>query len=98
MPECGQPNKVTFQNTEAKVTECGDEENSTGVTCADCRFRFEATNPTLVWVIVHPLNCFPSVTILDLNGNVIHAGKKYISPSRIEIHFSLPQAGSGLLN
>ena len=94
---CGKPNKVTFQNKTTVVTDCG-EESETSSNCSDCRFRFEATNATLVWVIIHPLNAYPSVTLLDSSGEEIQAGKKYISPSRIEIHFALPQAGSALLN
>ena len=94
---CGNPNKVTFQNTSATVADCADE-TSSQFDCNDCRFVFEATTPTLTYVIVHPLNGYPSVTILDSNGERIDAGVKYISPSRIEIHFSTPQSGKVLLN
>ena len=96
---CGKPNKVTFQNKSLVVADCGDEgSNSSNIDCNDCRFVFDAASPTLVWVIVHPLNCYPSVTILDPLGDEIQAGTKYISPSRIEIHFTLPQTGKVLLN
>jgi len=98
MTACGTASKVTFQDKSTVVHECSDEETTSGIDCNDCRFIFEANTATLVWVVVHPLNCYPSYTILDANGNVIEGGVKYISPSRIEIHFSLPQSGKVLLN
>jgi len=98
MANCGNPSKVTFQNQSAVVAECGDSTDSAVTNCNDCRFTFIADSLALVWVIVHPLNSYPSITILDENDEVIEAGKKYISPSRIEIHFSIPYKGKVLLN
>jgi hypothetical protein len=95
---CGKPNKVTFKDKSTTLTDCGDETTNSASNCSDCRFTFTANNPTLVWVIIHPLNCYPSITILDSVGEEIEAGKKYISPSRIEIHFSTPQIGVVQLN
>jgi hypothetical protein len=98
MANCGNPSRVTFRDSSTVVAECGDSSSSTGLDCNDCRFTFIAESLALVWVIVHPLNSYPSITVLDENDEVIEAGKKYISPSRIEIHFSTPYKGKVLLN
>ena len=95
---CGKPNKVTFKPKETVVSTCNDQEANSSFNCNDCRHIFEAVNPSTTWIIVHTLNSYPSVTILDDSGNEILAGIKYISSSRIEIHFNIPVKGRALLN
>ena len=94
---CENSGIVTFQKQNVSVnTDCIEEESSGD--CSDCRFEFTAATPSLTWIIVHPLNCFPSITVLDIDGNRLFAGEKYINTSRIEIHFNEPIMGSAKLN
>jgi len=99
MTNCSNLSKVTFRDSSTIIAECSDNSTTNiGLDCNNCRFTFVAESLALVWVIVHPLNSYPSITVLDENDEVIEAGKKYISPSRIEIHFSTPYKGKVLLN
>jgi hypothetical protein len=89
---------VTFQKQNTSINTNCEEEASSELGCSECRWTFTATTPTLTWIIVHPLNCFPSVTTLNTDGERVHGGEKFINSSRIEIHFNEPMAGSANLN
>lgn len=64
----------------------------------DANFEFEQGSAINPWVIVHPLNKYPSVTVFDSTGREIGCPKKYDSLSQVTIDFGVPVAGSATLN
>jgi len=51
-----------------------------------------------VWVIEHPLQKFPSVTIIDTGDNVVFGDIQYINTGTIQITFSAAFSGKAYLN
>lgn len=64
----------------------------------DANFPFEQGSAVNPWVIVHPLNKYPSVTVFDSTGRIIGCPPKYDSLSQITIDFGVPVAGFATLN
>jgi hypothetical protein len=60
--------------------------------------EFDFTSPQAVWVITHNLGQFPSVTLLDMSGNVVMAEIQYVDNNQITATFSEPFAGKAYLN
>lgn len=51
-----------------------------------------------LWIIVHNLNCYPSVSIIDTGGNVVIGDVRYISNKEIHVSFSNIFSGKVYLN
>lgn len=51
-----------------------------------------------VWDIIHPLNKYPSVTIVDSSGNVVGGDIEYVSTGHIIVSFSSEFSGKAYLN
>lgn len=64
----------------------------------DKNFIFVQRIAETIWVIQHPLNKFPSVTIIDSGGNVVIGNVQYISTNEVRCFFSAPFAGKAYLN
>ena len=60
-------------------------------------FTFNQASPLDVWVITHNLNVYPTVTVVDTDGNVIHCDVKYNSLNQVEVKFIMPFAGTAYL-
>jgi hypothetical protein len=50
------------------------------------------------WTINHPLDKFPSVTVVDSAENVVYGNVEYISKSEIIVTFSAAFGGKAYLN
>ena len=50
------------------------------------------------WDVVHNLSCYPSVSIVDTGGNVVHGDIKYISENELIITFSNAFSGKAYIN
>ena len=61
-------------------------------------FEYSQTAPSAVWHIAHPLNKFPSVTVVDSGGSVVVGDIEYIDNSNITITFSGAFSGKAYLN
>lgn len=61
-------------------------------------FVFTQAIASSLWTITHNLGQFPSVTLVDIAGNIILAGVQYISANQIVVTFSQPVAGKAFLN
>lgn len=59
---------------------------------------FKQNTPSSEWVIVHTLNKFPSVTIVDSAGCVIVGDVEYVNNSTIIVRFTSPFSGKAYLN
>lgn len=53
---------------------------------------------TVKWTITHNLGKFPSVTVVDLDNNVVVGDVDYLSTNIIQITFSIPFSGCAFLN
>jgi hypothetical protein len=61
-------------------------------------FIFSQLTPLSVWTITHNLGEYPSVTIVDLNNNVIIGDITYINNNVVSITFLTPVVGYAYLN
>ena len=60
---------------------------------------YNQTTPLAVWEFNHPFEGhYPSVTITDLNGVIVHAAVEYPSSQSIRVTFLAPFAGRALIN
>ena len=50
------------------------------------------------WNIVHPLQKYPSVTIIDSGDSVVHGEVEYVDTSNVVLHFSAEFSGKAYLN
>lgn len=61
-------------------------------------FEFEQLSPSATWVIDHPLDKYPSVSIVDSAGSVVIGDVEYVSKKRIIVTFQGAFAGKAYLN
>lgn len=96
---------ITASSLGALVKEI--ENNSLDLIIDDIKSRLEISGSNHVhtqqvasdiWEINHPLNKYPSVTIVDTSGNLVVGSVHYISTSKIIVRFSAPFAGVAYLN
>lgn len=60
--------------------------------------QYAFPNASLVWVIQHDYNKYPSVTTVDSSGNVVVGDIIYDSSNQITVTFSAPFSGIAYLN
>lgn len=66
---------------------------------SDKNFVFTQRVSSTVWNIVHDLNKYPSVTIVDSGGNNVYGGQvHYIDQNKLNVEFSSPFGGIAYLN
>lgn len=65
---------------------------------ADGSYTFVQLSPSSVWNIAHPLQKFPSVTIVDSAGTEVVGDIKYESDSQITATFATGFSGKAYLN
>lgn len=61
-------------------------------------YTFTQAAPIKVWDIIHNLNCFPSVTVVDSGGSEIIPTIVYINNNRIQLMFDNITSGKAYLN
>ena len=83
-------NPIDIGNKSSTGTHLEDDDNSTNV--------FTQSIPSIIWVVLHKLNRFPSVTLVDSMGRVVQPDIEYISPDEIHISFAFPMIGKAYLN
>lgn len=64
----------------------------------DRHLMYEQSTPEQVWTIVHNLDKYPSINLLDENGVIMFADIKYVDMSTVQISFATPVIGRALLN
>ena len=65
---------------------------------SDKHFMYEQLTPTARWEIAHPLNKYPSVTIIDSAGSVVVGDIEYIDASNVIVYFQAAFTGKAFLN
>jgi hypothetical protein len=61
-------------------------------------FKYKQMNPDNIWIINHPLQKYPSVTIVTENKQVVVGEIEYISDSQVKVSFTSGFSGSAYLN
>ena len=54
--------------------------------------------PSDNWVVIHPLNKYPSVMVVDSGDTVLEPDIHYDSPTQLTISFGSPTSGKAYLN
>ena len=63
----------------------------------DKTFVFSQGVPSLNWVINHPLDKYPSVSVVDSSGQEVICTVDYIDTQTINLTFNAAFSGQGLL-
>lgn len=61
-------------------------------------YIYSTLESSKVWEIQHPLNKYPSVTIVDSAGSVVYGNVEYLSESLVKITFTGAFNGKAYLN
>jgi hypothetical protein len=64
----------------------------------DKNFVFNQAVPSTTWYIVHNLNKFPSVTVVNINNVTMYGDVKYINENELQIDFSAGFSGKAYIN
>jgi len=72
--------------------------DSIGSSIKPTSYRFDQAAPANVWDIVHGLNTYPSVVVVDGMGEKIIGDIEYINLMELKITFSTPISGTAFCN
>lgn len=61
-------------------------------------YIFTQTIAVSTWSIIHNLNCYPSVTVIDTGNSEIIPDVSYISSNEVRLSFANPTSGKAYLN
>lgn len=64
----------------------------------DKHYRHSQTSSSAEWNIIHNLDKYPSVTVVDSGYTVVYGNIDYISKNEIKITFTDPFSGEAYLN
>lgn len=67
-------------------------------TGGDTTYTHHQTNVESVWLIVHNLHRYPSVTVIDSANSVVEGGIEYVDMDTIRVSFSGGFSGKAFLN
>lgn len=67
-------------------------------TSGDKFYVHDQFTPSDIWIIYHPLNKKPSITVTDTTGNVYEGQVKYNNNNQVTITFNFPFSGYAYLN
>lgn len=65
---------------------------------SDKHYVHDQFTPSNIWIIHHPLNKKPSITVTDTAGNVYEGDEKYNNNNQVTITFNFPFSGYAYLN
>lgn len=64
----------------------------------DANYTHKQTTAATVWNIPHNLNKYPSVNLIDIDGNVVLVDVKHIDLNNIVLTLATPMVGVATLN
>lgn len=100
----GSGGSTDYNNLENKpkingvVLEGNKTASDLGITGIDKSYTYNQNIPSSVWTIIHNLDKYPSVTIVDSAGSVVMGDIEYVSTSTLRVTFSSEFAGAAYLN
>lgn len=80
------------------VTLIGAQTSQTLNIIEDKHFVFTQNVASDLWYVVHNLNKYPSVTVVDSGQNVVIGEVSYIDENTLQIEFTAPFSGKAYLN
>lgn len=80
------------------VTLVGAQTSQTLNIIEDKNFVFSQNVSSALWYVVHNLNKYPSVTVVDSGQNVVIGEVVYIDENTLQIEFTAPFSGKAYLN
>ena len=102
---CPSPSKSTNYNRlinkpsiNGVILEGNKTSEDLGLDVADANFVFEQTEASAEWVIVHNLNKYPAVSIIDSAGDEVVGNIHYDSLNQVTITFIGAFKGKATLN
>lgn len=69
-----------------------------GDTGADKNYVHTQGSPTSIWNVVHGLNKYPSVSVVDTGGSVVDPDIHYIDANNVQLTFGSPTSGKAYVN
>jgi hypothetical protein len=76
----------------------GSEADFVNAMLQDATYIFEQQEASSEWAIVHNLNKFPAVTIVDSAETVVFGDVEYIDSNSLKVSFTAPFGGKAYLN
>lgn len=76
----------------------GSEQDFIAALLVNTNFTFTQVNPETEWTIVHNLNKYPSVAVVDSGGSVVYGNVVYNSVNQITLSFNAGFSGKAYLN
>lgn len=70
----------------------------TGGTGSDLHYTHDQMVASATWNIVHNLNKYPSVAVVDSAGSEVEGSVMYVTPNRVIVEFSAAFGGKAYLN
>jgi len=64
----------------------------------DKHFKFEQGLPSMIWEIIHNLEKYPSVTVIDSANTIVEGEVTYIDLNTLNVNFSAGFSGTAYLN
>lgn len=64
----------------------------------DKNFVYTQNSPSATWEIIHSLDKYPAITVMDTNNDVMVGEAHYNSPDKVTLTFSEAVAGKATLN
>lgn len=61
-------------------------------------YTHHQNSPASIWNVVHNLNRFPSITVVDSTERIVEGDEQYIDANNVTLNFSAPFAGLAYLN
>lgn len=81
-----------------QMTDSSTGNSSGGASGGDKSYTHTQISPAATWNIMHSLNKYPSITIVDSGGNEVIGDTKYIDSNNIIVSFTGAFAGKAYLN
>lgn len=72
--------------------------SETPSTSGDKTYIHKQNSAASVWIVVHNLNKYPSVTVIDSGGSIVMGAITYNSANSLTLNFSAPFSGTAYLN
>lgn len=89
---------LSFQKMEHSATLSGNETQIITIASADKHFSFTQMTASDEWDIVHGLEKYPSVSIVDSAGSLVVGEVTYINTNELIVHFAGAFSGKAYLN
>lgn len=68
-----------------------------GIDLQETRYTHKQTVASAEWDVIHNLDCYPSVTVVDSAGDACYGEIHYVSDKRLIIKFSAPFQGTAYI-